>query len=415
MSKLLRKRKSVEAILAEFVADVSPLEKREHLYVLKDKRNGASYCECHVLASKLVALGTTDVPLDPDEQAEYRANRDVVPNAPAFERMKDDARKGRHFSNIVAQYTKDFDEDRPIKIIGGQHRFEAITEALDAGVDEMHGVKVYFDLNNDQRLDVQLISNTNIAVSADLFDRMQETMRGPNLRNWCQEVGLLREGQDFADRRLRGGPISVLFARTLITNYFRGTTIDLKKFGETETTPVICPTGQHDTEWDNLVHTHATLWDDAKLKEAGREFSGLVEAQRLAFQGKKPKPKPDFPEKALSPAILAGWAYVAGMLRNNEKRLRRHYALRNVTGKDPLNAAALAKGRHKSDPPNYRGLGYRSDPKERGRFVELFYNQAETGSGITPSAIDIAIKQFHAKQAQIEVNTAKEEARDGKR
>jgi len=71
-------------------------------------------------------------------------------------RVKDDAKHGRTFSNIVAEFTRDFDPDRPIKIIGGQHRFQAISEALAVGVDEWHGLKVYFGLNMEQRLDVQL-------------------------------------------------------------------------------------------------------------------------------------------------------------------------------------------------------------------------------------------------------------------
>lgn len=105
--------------------------------------------------------------------------------------------------------------------------------------------------------------------------------------------------------------------------------------------------------------------------------------------------------------MLSAWAYVAGMLHSNNVRLKRHYALHSQK-RDPLNAAALAKGRHKSDPENYRGLGYRTDPKERGRFVELFYLQAEKGDGITKSLIDAAIKRYHAKQAVLEAREAEE-------
>jgi hypothetical protein len=77
--------------------------------------------------------------------------------------------------------------------------------------------------------------------------------------------------------------------------------------------------------------------------------------------------------------------------------------LKSQAGRDPLNAAALAKGRHKSDAENYRGLGYRTDAKERGRLVELFYLQAEKGDGITAATIDLAIKKYHAKEATLEV------------
>lgn len=134
----------------------------------------------------------------------------------------------------------------------------------------------------------------------------------------------------------------------------------------------------------------------------------MIGAQREAFSGIKPKPPVDYPEKALNAAVLAAWAYVAGFLQKNPQKLARHYALRSASGRDPLNAAALARGRHKTDPDNYRGLGYRTDAKERGRLVELFNLQADQGKGINGNAIDVAIKQYHAKQAQLEVVKAKQ-------
>jgi hypothetical protein len=158
-------------------------------------------------------------------------------------------------------------------------------------------------------------------------------------------------------------------------------------------------------EWDQVRSDYPDLWKDLKLKEAGKEFALLAQAQRDHFMGKKDKGavNVDFAEKALNYAVLSAWAYVAGMLHKNKVRLERHYVLRNQKGKDPLNAAALAKGRHKSDPENYRGLGYRTDPKERGRFVELFYEQTEKGDGITKGLVDLAIAKYHAKQAMLEV------------
>ena len=73
--------------------------------------------------------------------------------------------------------------------------------------------------------------------------------------------------------------------------------------------------------------------------------------------------------------------------------------------------ALLAKGRRKTDPDTYRGLGYRTDAKERGRLVELFYLQADSGEGITPSAIDIAIQEYHIKLLRIEAEKTKEKAK----
>ena len=399
----------VSELVEDFASRCSPLEV-EGLYVLTDSRTNARYCECHISASTIVELSTVDVPLDPEEQPEYRANREIVEDHAAYEKMKADALAGRTFSNMVAELVESADNSKSLQIIGGQHRFHAIEQALEQGIDEYHGVKVYFGLDSDQRLDVQLISNTNIVVSSDLLDRMYETVSGPHLRNWCQEVGLLEEGQDFADKRQRGQPITVHATRTLILNYYKGRAINTKNFGDTKTTPITVKTGEIVPEWEQLKAEQSTLWDDIKLKEAGTEFAELIRAQREYFsnQDKKGKSNADFAEKAFNYAVLSAWAYVAGMLHSNGTRSKRHYSLRDQKTKDPLNAAALAKGRHKSDAENYRGLGYRTDPKERGRFVELFYLQAEKGEGINKNLVDAAIKRYHAKQAVLEAREATE-------
>ena len=116
------------------------------VYVLVDARTKARYCECHIRASKLVPLSTTDVPLDPEDQPEYRANREIVTSHYAFEKMQQDAKERRSFSNLVTEFTTEYDLDHPLKIIGGQHRYEAVKEARATGADEYHGVKVYFGL-----------------------------------------------------------------------------------------------------------------------------------------------------------------------------------------------------------------------------------------------------------------------------
>ena len=116
-------------LVNDFASITEPLE-REALFLLEDARTNANYVECHIRASKFIALGTVDVPLDPDEQPEYRANREIVEDHVAFERMKEDAQLRGTFSNIVAEFNRAFDTVHPIKIIGGQHRFTAIQEAL---------------------------------------------------------------------------------------------------------------------------------------------------------------------------------------------------------------------------------------------------------------------------------------------
>lgn len=404
--------KSAVLDLVEDFAKVSQPLEIPHLLLLRDLRTGAAFVECHIRASKLIELGTVDVPLDPEEQAEYRANRELVEDHVAFEQMKEDAILRRTFSNLVCEFSRAFDSQHPLKIVGGQHRFSAIEEALAKGIDELHGLKVYFALDNEQRIDVQLISNTNIAVSTDLFDRMQETLSGPELRRWCQEVGLLETGQDFADKRGRTSPLTVRAARTLIVNYFHGREIAPEKFDQSETTPVICKSGTADLDWQALKSKSPQLWQDAGLLAAGKEFATLIAAQRKAMLPSKSAKKlnVDFAEKALNYAVLSAWAFTAGVLYTNPTRLMRHFALANQTGKDPLNASALAKGRHKTDPENYRGLGYRTDSKERGRMTELFFLQAEKGQGISSGLVDVAIKKFHAKEAQLEVFRAQQKA-----
>lgn len=405
---------NLRAQVKAFASKFRPLE--AELYLLTDDRTGARYCECHINGSALIENGTVDVPLDPDEQPDYRANRELVEDHVAYQKMCEDALARRTFSNIVAEYSTTYDSAHPLKIIGGQHRFSAIKQALERDVDEHHGVKVYFDLDSDQRLDVQLISNTNIAVSTDLFDRMQETVAGPGLRKWCQRVGLLAADEDFADKRDRGSPITVRAARTFILNYYAGTHVDAQKFEDANTTPTLCKTGVIDEDWEALKTEHPKWENDPDLLKAGKEFAALIEAQRAAFRspdgkkGKNAKPNLDFEEKALNYAVLASWAFVAGVLAANAVRLGRHFNLKSQVGRDPLNAAALAKGKHKTDPDNYRGLGYRTDAKERGRFVELFFLHAEKGEGISPALVDLAIKKYHMKQARLEVLAAEQKA-----
>jgi hypothetical protein len=379
----------------DFRERFEPLE--NNLQLLTDKCTGARYCECHIEAKRLISLGTTTASLD-SENPHYKANREVDLNHQAFLKMKHDAKMGRSFSNIVTEYREDVESERPLKIIGGQHRFEAIRSAQDR--NEYHGVKVYFSLDTEQRADVALISNTNITISKDLIDRIHETVTGGKLRDWCQSVGLLKPNQQFTDRYKRGGAISVQMAKTFVTNYYAGKSVAANEFADTDTTAEKCPAGQlHDESWERLENENPNLLGEHGLSVAAREFAGLIKAQRDSFSRKTPKPRPDMPEKALNLAVLGAWAYVAGHLQSNPKRLERHYDLAKAKNHDPLNAAALAQGKHKTDPQNYWGLGYRTDPKERGRLVELFHFQASEGGGINKHAVEVAMADYQAKQS----------------
>jgi hypothetical protein len=294
----------VDALVTDFLASLQPLEAADLVHVFVDARTKARYCEVHIPAKKLVALSTTDVPLDPEDQPEYRANREIVTSHYAFEKMQQDAKERRSFSNLVAEFTTEYDTDHPLKIIGGQHRFAAIKEALADGVDQYHGVKVYFGLDSEQRLDVQLISNTVIAVSADLYDRMQETVRGPELRDWCQKVGLLAQGQDFADKRARGGSFTVRNARTFIMNYYAGVNASSQDFTKTDTTPFIAKSGEEDGLWEGTsirelqgaIAELGTVLRQTSGRTTGTRDSG-PELQKYASAPNPflPAPTPSFP------------------------------------------------------------------------------------------------------------------------
>lgn len=395
---------SIKNLLEEFTQRCRPIE--ETIYVFVDAKTGAYYCECHLSAKNLLKLSTTDVPLDPDEQAEYRANRDIVEDDVSFEQMKSDASENRTFSNIVAEFDTFHNPKYPIKIIGGQHRYMAIKEAHGKGIDTHHGLKVYFGLSKEQRLDVQLISNTNIATSSDLYDRLQETASGPELRKWCQNVGFLDPGKDFSAKRQRSSAISVRAVRSFICNFYLGKGVDSSNFENIDTTPIFCRTGKLDPDWEKLRKENPDMWSDEGLQRAAQEFVKLDQSQHASIQDiyqQSNKTSLIYADKALTFSVMTAWAYVAGILQSNPVRLQRHYDLGNWTkGRDPLNAEAMAKGRHKSDPEKYRGVGTRNDEKERGRCVELFYLQAESGKGIIPTVIDAAIKRHYTKQAKLE-------------
>lgn len=388
----------IQKTVAGFLADLKPVEPPETLILFTDNRTGARFYDCHVHAKELVSFATTDVALDPEEQEEYRANREVVTDDPDFLAMKEDAKARRSFSNLVTEYVQE-DGGQPLKIIGGQHRFQAIELGLQSDINELHGIKVYFGLTKSQRLDVQLISNTNIDVSAALADRLRETYRGSYLRDWCQKIGLLEKGQDFGAVKTRGGPITVDVARTFIRNFYDGKKVTTATFDSTETTPTLYKSGQDDG-WEKVLTDHPDLWKDSELEHAGKEFVKLRDAQRNAFAGQKGVL--DFQEKAMNGAVLSAWAYVAGMLQENAPRLARHYDLANTKGKDPLNAAALAEGKHTSDKDNYRGLGYRTDPRERAQMVELFHILAEDSSAVTKKNVQAAIYSYFAKLNKLE-------------
>ena len=116
---------NIKTLVNDFMEDFDILEK-ETANVLTDNKTGAFYIECNIKANDIIDKSTIDVPLDPDEQPDYRANREIAEKNTAYLNMIEDAKERRVFSNIIAEYNVKFDPDNPLKIIGGQHRFLAI-------------------------------------------------------------------------------------------------------------------------------------------------------------------------------------------------------------------------------------------------------------------------------------------------
>ena len=258
----------------------------------------------------------------------------------------------------------------------------------------------------EQKVDIAMANNTSIAVSNDLLDRMQEDFLGADLRNWCQSVELLVQGQNFADRRSPEGIPTVRIARTLIVNYFKGKHSHKDELHN----PIVCSSGPGIDESYKKVRSHIN-WNDADLEIMGEQFAKLHKLQRQMILGRTKDRHMESANKAIHPCVTASWAYASGLFQKMPEALAAHYGLIEVTlkGGDPLNAKALLSARLKGvDPDTYRGLGARINQDELGRMLEVFTLQATKAKdrGITPKLADAAIKSFEAKKAKSKADKA---------
>jgi hypothetical protein len=381
------------------------------LLVFLDGKSKAFYCECHISASDLLSKADLDAVIDPEFQEEFRANRELEPYNFYFLQMVEDAKRHRTFSDIVAEYNTQYRVTIPVKILGGQHRMEAIKRAVDeCKVDEMHGVRIYFNLNKDQRAELMRISNTNISVSSDLRDRIEEQRLEPAgmLRNFCFETSLLKRGDDFGDKRRYQEEFSptVKMIRSFVVNFFRGRQY-VGEIDKDAVVPSVCDSGREiDPEYLKIFmkFQSAGSFNDSQLIEAAKNFSQLHEAQFKNAELIEGAAKKQFKIKAYNIAVITSWAYAAGVLSRYPQRLNKLYSLPTLCGKeDPLNARGMAKAHHKNDPETYRGLGTREDSKERGRLLYLFLNYSKSDKPkITEPMCNAAIDAFHSNADVIE-------------
>ena len=371
----------IEKIVEKFLGEVSTLEisRDMPITVFQDGANGSYYIKCSLLASDAATLCDLNARLDVKSPDSFKANRNLLLQNNTYLKMEADALKGREFNDIIVEFTTAYNPDKPLKVWGGQHRISAISKAAKT-VNRYHGFRIYFELSKDQRTEVALISNTNISVSNDTFDRMvEETLFGDTLRTWCQKVGFLSASEDFPDIGSRSERITVKRARSFIVNFCkgleRGKQLDADELDRKVYEPYLTITGVDiDPEYAGLMRTRNILSDDALLR-AGQRFLALHHAQYKAItEGDRANNRKAFRNKAFVESVLCGWSYVAGLLQSHPDRLENHYRIPKITSKvrDPLNAVEMSQFKHDSDPPTYRGLGTRSALKDRQRLAQLF-------------------------------------------
>jgi hypothetical protein len=237
-----------------------------------------------------------------------------------------------------------------------------------------------------------LISNTNISVSNDTFDRMvEETIFGDQLRKWCQRIGILNKqwfeeigisdiDEDFPDANSGSEKITVKRARSFIINFYlgeeRGKLIPSEALDRNVYEPYLATTGVTiDPRYSAFMKSKDIL-NDSNLIKAGERFTALYKAQYRAIVDEKTKGvnRKVYRNKALIESMICGWSYVAGLLQTHSPRLENHYKIPRTNAQilDPLNAEAMSKFKHDKDIATYRGLGTRSSLMDRQRVAQLF-------------------------------------------
>ena len=386
----------------EFINRFKPyeLDNGIPLLMLFDNKSQAFYIICHLESDVLVSRSDIDATLETNESEDYKLNREIYTDNYAYRKMVADASQGRGFEDLVVEYDTSYRPQKPLKVFGGQHRIRAVAENLKYIGKVLHGIRVYFGLSVEQRYDIATANNTSIAVSNDLLDRMREELLGPELRDWCQSVGLLDAGQNLADRRSPEGIPTVRIVRTLVVNFYRGQAEAGSKFP----IPIVCSSGPAlDKNYEDL--RGVIDWSDNTLLTMGEQFTVLHKLQRERVLNRTIDKYQEFANKAMHPSVAAAWAFAAGLFQQTQQHLQAHYNIVNSVSapSDPLNAKALLNAKLKGvDSETYRGLGSRISGDEMGRMLELYIIQATEASkpGITPKLAQAAIQSYEAKKAR---------------
>ncbi|MBD3337738.1 MAG: hypothetical protein GF353_01430 [Candidatus Lokiarchaeota archaeon] len=400
----------VKSLVTEFLAKIEILEAEYDMPIIifQDGVLGSHYIKCSLLATQARQYCDFNARLDFSKTESYRANRELLLKNQTYLKMESDASKGREFNDIIVEYNTSYAEEKPLKIWGGQHRLSAVSKA-GLNQNRYHGFRIYFNLSKQQRTEVALISNTNISVSNDTFDRMmEETIFGDTLRNWCQKVGFLNQAEDFPDVGSKSEKITVKKARSFIVNFYmgkeKGSGLESNELDNNIYEPYLTKTGiKIDDQYKSIMTTNNIIQDGALLL-AGQKFLLLHKTQQKAVSDKKAKidDRKAYRNKALVESVLCGWSYIAGVLQSHPDRLNNHYRIPQTNPRvpDPLNADAMSKFKHDSDPPTYRGLGTRSAIKDRQRIAQLFLAKSMNKDVIIDKTfMDEAVSQVVGLQA----------------
>lgn len=398
----------IKGLVEELASNVNIMECSlgMSLVVFQDGVSGAYYVKCSIQANDAAPLCDLEAKLDYKSAESFKANRDLSTRNKTYQKMELDAGNGREFNDIIVEYNTEYKSLKPLKVWGGQHRINAITQKGSKS-NRFHGFRIYFDLTPQQRTEVALISNTSMSVANDTFDRMiEETKFGDRLRLWCVKVGLLKETDNFPDALSRSDNISVKLARSFVVNFYQGKenggSLSPEQLDSNVYEPYSASTGSTgetvvDKEYEQIMNSINILDDDA-LITAGEKFSALHHAQVKAIEKSQDKTlrKKSFKNKALVESVLCGWSYAAGLLQTHPERLNNLFSIPKTTKRipDPLNAKEMSEYKHEYDPKTYRGLGTRSSPKDKQRIVQLFLTKSQDPDSVVDyKLMDEAVNQ----------------------
>lgn len=426
----------------QFYAGVPAVPERADsakLLLSQDSAGGVYFLDCH-LTSEDIALrldsrtrlrvldveSGDDMPDEPtadseegeqeesQQYSEFGFNREIQEGNRIFQKMVEDAGSGRSFLGIVLEWDQNYGpEEQPLKILGGQHRCEAVRRAFEAdeGSSQVHSVRVHFGLSAEQQAAIIDIYNANIDVPKALWDRIGEQLLGGHSLAWAQRVGLLEADDNFSDRVSLSRPLTVQVVRCFAVNYFRGRSRELPFEGDDAvflTDVDIVKTGLVETneEYQALARNPAT-WQGEGFENAGREFARLNRRQREICQSSPGLGR--FQNKAVTPAVAAGWGYAAGILSRHDDRMALLFRLGTDhdgrTSPDPLNGRLLADYHHSRYIATYRGLGTRQTRAEAQKLAYVFLahaNPSTTRRCLSREILDYAVGEYYRLLGRLE-------------